>query len=336
MQRRRATLEAFKALFIRESQRQPLILVIEDLHWLDEQTQAALDFLAGGIGGARVLLVLTYRPEYRHGWIGKSYFSQLRLDPLGPEETAELLGTLLGRQPGLEPIRRTVAERAEGTPLFLEEAVRALVEAGALAGTAGDYAPLRPVDALELPASLHALLAARIDRLPPASKHLLQIASVIGRDVPLALLRRVAGVPDAELDETLGGLQSAELLFETRFDPDREYSFKHALTHEVAYASMLRDRRRALHAEIARAIADSIPRLLPSRSTAWHTMQRRGNFGARRSNICSRRPLARHRARLTAVPPSSYTMASARWGIFPSLLSAGAASSTTRTCLLSP
>jgi predicted ATPase len=259
MQRRRATLEAVKALCIGESQRQPLALVVEDLHWLDEQTQASLDLLADGIAGARVLLLVTYRPEYRHRWMGRSHFSQLRLDPLSPEETGDLLAALLGHRPGLEPIRRSVAERAEGTPLFLEEAVRSLIEAGALAGSAGDYAPLRVVDELELPATLQAVLAARIDRLPPSSKRLLHIASVIGRDLPLGLLQRVAGLSPDELEATLAELQAAELLFETRLAPDRGYSFKHALTHEVAYGSLLRERRRALHAELARAIEELHP-----------------------------------------------------------------------------
>ncbi|MCW2239003.1 AAA family ATPase [Azospirillum canadense] len=257
MQRRRQTLDAVKALVMREARRQPLVLVLEDLHWIDAPTQAALDTIVESLGALPILMLVTFRPEYRHGWAGKSYFSQIRLNPFVAEDADTLLQRLLGGDPGLLPLRRALAIRTEGTPLFIEEAVRALAESGALEGQPGRYHLARPVDGLELPSSIQAVIAARIDRLPPRLKGLLQIASVIGRDVPVALLRPVAGLTEEELYDGLSELQSAEFLFETRLPPDLEFTFKHALTHEVAYASVLRERRRALHVELLHRIEEN-------------------------------------------------------------------------------
>jgi len=251
-QRRQRTLDAVKRLLLRESQGQPLLVVFEDLHWIDGETQALLDSLVESVASARLLLLVNYRPEYEHRWGSKTAYSQLRLDSLPAESAAELLAALLGPDPGLGPLTQMLVKR--GNPFFLEETVRTLVETGALAGERGAYRLTRPVEALQVPATVQTILAARIDRLPPEEKRLLQAASVIGKDVPYALLAAIAEQPEEALRRGLAHLQEAEFLYETQLFPDLEYTFKHALTHDVAYASLLGERRRALHAAVAAAI----------------------------------------------------------------------------------
>ena len=186
--RRHRTLEAVRHMLLREAQVQPLLIVVEDLHWIDGETQAILDALVESLPTSRILLLTNYRPEYSHAWGRKTYCSQLRLDPLSPESAEELMDTLLGADPGLDALRRLLVERTGGNPFFLEELVRALLERGALAGERGAYRLLRAIEAVNVPATVQSVLAARIDRLPPEHKRLLQAASVIGKDVPLALL----------------------------------------------------------------------------------------------------------------------------------------------------
>ncbi len=253
-QRRQRTLDALKRLLLRESRVQPVILIVEDLHWIDGETQALLDALVESLPTARVLLLVNYRPEYGHGWAGKTHYRQIRIDALPPASAAELLRGLVGVGVDLEPLKRLLIASTEGNPLFLEESVRTLVETGALAGDRGAYRLTRPIEHMQIPASVQAILAARIDRLAPEDKRLLQAAAVIGKDVPLPLLLAVADVREGEVRPAMGRLQAAEFLYETRLFPDLEYTFKHALTHEVTYGSLLHDRRRDLHATAARAI----------------------------------------------------------------------------------
>jgi len=251
-QRRQRTLDAVRRLLLREAREQALLLIFEDLHWIDGETQALLDGLVDSLGSARLLLLVNYRPEYQHAWNGKTYYSQMRLDALPAESAGALLDALLGADPGLLPLKQVLVRR--GNPFFLEETVRTLVETKALAGERGRYRLTQPVQAIQVPPTVQAMLAARIDRLPPEDKHLLQVASVVGKDVPFALLHAIADLPDAALRRRLESLQSAEFLYETGLFPDLEYTFKHALTHEVAYQGLLHERRRALHARITEAI----------------------------------------------------------------------------------
>jgi len=251
-QRRQRTLDAVKRLLLRESQVQPLLIVFEDLHWIDGETQALLDSLVESLGSARLLLLVNYRPDYEHRWGSRTAYSQLRLDSLPADSTAELLAALLGPDPRLEPLTQRLLKR--GNPFFLEETVRTLVETGALAGERGEYRLTRPMEALQVPATVQTVLAARIDRLPADEKQLLQAASVIGKDVPYEILAAIAEQPDEALRSGLGHLQEAEFLYETRLFPDFEYTFKHALTHEVTYGSLLGQRRRQLHARIVDAM----------------------------------------------------------------------------------
>jgi class 3 adenylate cyclase/tetratricopeptide (TPR) repeat protein len=260
-QRRLRTLDAVRRLLLRESQVQPLLVVFEDLHWIDAETQSALERLVESLPAARILLLVNYRPEYRHDWGGKSYYRQLRLDPLAPARAIELLETLLGGEQNLTPLKQFLITRTEGNPFFLEESVRSLVEDGVLAGERGAYRLAAAVGHAQMPATVQALLTARIDRLPPHEKELLQTASVVGTDVPVAVLAAVSGASAEALADGLARLQATEFLYEARVFPDAGYAFKHALTHEVAYGSLLQSRRRALH---ARAV-EAIERLYPER-----------------------------------------------------------------------
>src|SRR5436309_431681 len=205
-QRRQQTLDAVKRMLLRDSVVPPLVVVFEDLHWIDGETQTLLDSLVDSLPAARLVLLVNYRPDYQHTWSGKTYYRQLRIDPLPPE-----------------------SER-------------------------GAYRLTRPVESLKIPATVQAILAARIDRLAPEAKRLLQAAAVIGKDVPMPLLLAIADAPEPEVRADLTHLQAAEFLYETRIFPDLEYTFKHALTHEVAYGGLLHDRQRALHARITEAI----------------------------------------------------------------------------------
>jgi len=249
-QRRQRTLEAVKAAVMRESEAQPLILVVEDLHWVDAGTQDVLDYLVDGLASSRVLLLFTHRPEYRHGWLARSYFTQLRADPLAAENADRLLRALLGEDAGLAGLRKQLIARTGGTPLFLEESVRALAEAGTLTGHAGAYRAAGPIAIAQIPATVQAVLAARIDRLTAEQKGVLQTASMIGEEVPAELLQPVAGLSRERLDTVLAELQTAEFLYQTRLLPQPQYTFKHALTRQVAYESVLKERRRAVHHQI--------------------------------------------------------------------------------------
>jgi len=251
-ERRQRTLEGAKRLLLREARQQPVVVIFEDLHWIDSETQALLDTLVESLGSARLLLLVNYRPEYQHPWGSKTCYSQVRLDALRAESAAAMLDALLGDDVGLEPLKQLLVKR--GNPFFLEETVRTLVETKALIGERGRYRLTQPLQASQFPATVQAVLAARIDRLLPDDKRLLQVASVVGKDVPFALLQAIADLPEEALPRGLEHLQAAEFLYETGLYPDLEYSFKHALTHEVAYGGLLHERRRDLHARIVEAI----------------------------------------------------------------------------------
>ena len=258
-QRRQRTLDGLKRVLMRESQEQPLLLVFEDLHWIDTETQALLDSLVESLPTARLLLLVNYRPEYQHGWGSKTFYTQLRLDPLPPASAEELLQALLGEDASLAPLTQRLIARTQGNPFFLEESVRTLVETGVLVGARGAYRLVQPVSSLQVPMTVQAILAARIDRLPAEDKRLLQTAAVVGTEVSLALLQAIADVTEEALHHGLARLQAAEFLYEVSLFPERAYTFKHALTHEVAYGSVLQERRRGLHARLVETLAALSP-----------------------------------------------------------------------------
>jgi class 3 adenylate cyclase/tetratricopeptide (TPR) repeat protein len=253
-QRRQRTLSALKRVLLRESQVQPVLLVCEDLHWIDTETQALLDSLVESLPTARLLLLVNYRPDYQHGWGRKTYYLQLRLDPLPPASADELLQALLGDDPSMAPLKRLLIARTDGNPFFLEESVQTLVETQGLVGEPAAYRLASALPGIQVPATVQAVLAARIDRLPPEEKQLLHTAAVIGHEVPLALLQAVAEMPETPFRLGLTHLQAAEFLYETRLFPEIDYTFKHALTQQVAYETLLQERRRVLHARIVEAL----------------------------------------------------------------------------------
>ncbi len=253
-ERRRRTLDALKRLLVRESQVQPVLLVFEDLHWIDSETQAFLDSLVESVPTIQLLLLVNYRHEYTHDWGSKTYYQQIRLDTLPTASARELLGALLGTDAGLAALQRLLIERTQGNPFFLEETVRALGETGELRGERGSYRLAGSVDNLQVPTTVQSTLMARIDRLAPEDKRLLQAAAVIGKDFPFTFLQAIAEEPEEALRQGLLRLQAAEFLYEARLFPDLEYTFKHALTHEVAYGSLLQNRKTLLHGRITETI----------------------------------------------------------------------------------
>jgi len=252
--RRRRTFEAIKRLLLRESLNQPLVLVFEDLHWLDSETQAFLDIFSESVASARILLLLTYRPDYRHSWGSKTYYTQLRLDSLGREDAQKMLSALLGDGPGLRPLRRLILEKTEGNPFFMEEVVQTLAEERALVGERGNYRLETASAELHIPPTVQGALATRIDRLGKEEKALLQTLAVIGKKFSLSLLKGVVQEPEEELHQLLSHLQGGEFIYEQPAFPETQYTFKHALTQEVVYNSVLMERRRVLHERTAQAI----------------------------------------------------------------------------------
>ena len=258
--RRQRTFEALKKLFLRESLNQPLILIFEDLHWTDTETQGFLDTLSESVASAQLLLLVNYRPEYRHEWGQKTYYTQLRLAPLGKAEAEELLTALLGDTVGatgrspLHALKQLILEKTDGTPFFMEEVVQTLVEEGTLSGDRGQYHLAGAPTDLQIPPTVQGILAARIDRLASEEKALLQQLSVIGRQFPVSLVKQVVTEPEDVLYRVLSALQAKEFLYEQPAFPESEYLFKHALTQEVAYGTVLQEQRRVLHERTGQAL----------------------------------------------------------------------------------
>jgi class 3 adenylate cyclase/tetratricopeptide (TPR) repeat protein len=237
-------------------EREPSVLLLEDLHWFDDGTTTFVETLIEAITGTKTLLVLNFRPEFRAPWMEKASYQQLPLSPLGPAAVAELLDDLLGNDPSVAELRELVRGPTGGNPFFVEEAVQALIEAGSLQGSRGAYRLAGPLPTLRVPPTVQALLASRIDRLPAHARGVLQDASVIGKRFAKTTLRRVAGIADGDFDEALRVLRARDFVFEEELFPEVEYAFKHPLTQEVAYASQLADRRRLAHANVAQLLEE--------------------------------------------------------------------------------
>jgi class 3 adenylate cyclase len=254
--RQRALLGALKQLTLARSRRQPAVILFEDLHWNDDATEVFLENLVDAADSSRTLLLVNFRPEYRADWMRRSYYQQLALAPLDPSAFAEMLAETLGADPSLRDLVTRIHARSGGNPFFAEEIVLTLIESRALVGAPGAYRLTRDSAALEIPATVQLILAARIDRLGEREKNVLQSASVIGREFSASLLRRVAGIDEGALGDALRTLVQAEFLHETALYPDPEYAFKHPLTQEVALGSQLRERRARVHAVVATALLE--------------------------------------------------------------------------------
>ncbi len=255
-ERERRVLSILKRVTQARSARQTAVLIFEDLHWFDPASDAILAGIAETVDGARTLLVVNFRPEYHAEWMGRSYYRQLTLAPLGAEALAELLASLLGTDASLMGLPELIRAHTGGNPYFVEEVVRSLVESGALEGAPGHFRCVRRPETLEIPASVQGVLAARIDRLAEREKRVLQAASVIGREFAEPQLRRVAELAEGELADALRALVQAELLFETALYPELAYAFKHPLTRDVAYDSQLQARRAQTHRALAHAMIE--------------------------------------------------------------------------------
>ncbi len=302
-QHRQYTYQAVTRLLVRESRVQPVIAVVEDLHWNDALTLGLLNELVVAAQNARLLLVVNYRPEYRDEWGNRPNYHQLRLNPLASESLAELLLALLGSDPSLPALKSFLVERASGNPFFVEEIARALVDTGVLEGTRGSYCLARPFPSIEVPPTVRAVLAARIDALPAAEKRLLEEAAVIGHDVPFTLLHAICGLTEDRLRGLLDNLQAAEFLYATQIFPDLQYTFKHSLTHDVTYSGVLHERRRDIHARVVDAIeqlyadrlAEQVERLAhhamrgEKREKAVHYLWQAGGKAAARSALSDAR-----------------------------------------------
>jgi class 3 adenylate cyclase/tetratricopeptide (TPR) repeat protein len=251
--KKRRTLDAIKRILLRESLNQPLMVMYEDLHWIDEETQDFLNLLADSLANARILLLVNYRPEYSHQWGSKTYYTQLRLDPLGTESADEMLSALLGESPDMTAVKKLIIERTEGNPFFMEEMYQSMLEDGVIARN-GAVKLAKPLQSARIPTTVQGVLAARIDRLPADAKQLLQTLSVIGREFPISLVRAIEPKSDVELNRMLNDLQLGEFIYEQPTFGDTEFIFKHALTREVAYNSLLQERRKLMHERIGVAV----------------------------------------------------------------------------------
>jgi class 3 adenylate cyclase/tetratricopeptide (TPR) repeat protein len=241
------------------SRRKTLVLVVEDLHWVDEGSATMLGELIGSIEGTNVLAVVNHRPEYSPPWESSPAYRTIRPEPLSAADTRELLRDLAGADPSLDGLEEAIHERTLGNPFFIEEIVRELAESGYLTGERGAYRLARPIEDAGVPVSVQAVLAARIDRLGAPAKRLLQVASVLGREFSGRALGLAAGLEAEEIDPALCELTDAGFLFEAEIYPQRVLAFRHPLTREVAYGTQLADQRAATHAAAARALIELNP-----------------------------------------------------------------------------
>jgi adenylate cyclase len=239
-----------------------VVVVVEDLHWMDEGSNAMLSEMVGAVAQTKTLAVVNFRPEYEPAWQGSPIYRHVALEPLGSSDTRELLRDIAGEDPSLDGLDEPIHERTSGNPFFVEEIVRELVEAGHFEGERGAYRLVRPVEEAGVPATVQAVLAARIDRLDPAAKQLLQVASVVGKEVGARALGMTAGIGEAGLNPALCELVDGGFLYEAELYPERVLAFRHPLTQEVAYGSQLAERRAATHAAAARATIQLEPERL--------------------------------------------------------------------------
>ncbi len=255
--RHRALRGAVCRLVRAPNRRQTMVALVEDLHWMDEGSATLLGELISSVEGTLTLAIVNFRPEYGAEWAEVPAYRDISLEPLGPEDTRELLRDLAGEDPSLDGLGELIHERTAGNPFFIEEIVRALAEAGNLEGERGAYRLTRPIEEAVVPASVQTVLAARIDRLSPTAKSLLQAASVTSKEVSEQALEMVSGLPrHEEYDAALAELIAGGFLYEAELYPERIFAFRHPLTREVAYGTQLADQRAVTHAATARALIE--------------------------------------------------------------------------------
>jgi len=254
-QRRERIFEAIRDLIIRESQNRPLVLAVEDLHWIDKTSEEFLTYLIGWLVNARILMVILYRPEYAPPWGSKSYYSQLNVDQLSARASAELVQSILEGGEVIPELRQLIIARAGGNPLFVEEFTHTLLENGSIEKKDHQYVLSTKASEIQVPDTIQEIIAARMDRLEDNLKRTMQVASVVGRDFAFRILHTITGMRE-ELKWYLLELQGLEFIYEKSLFPELEYIFKHALTQEVAYKSLLIKRRKNIHEKIGKAIEE--------------------------------------------------------------------------------
>ena len=257
--RQRALAQIVCRLINAPNRHHTVVLVIEDLHWIDESSESMLAEMVASVDGTQTLAVVNFRPEYSPGWTGATGYRSLTLKPLAQDDTRELLRDIAGEDPSLDGLEEPIHARTAGNPFFVEEIVRELVESGSFEGERGTYRLVRPVEEASVPATVQAVLAARVDRLTPAGKQLLQVASVVGKEVGARALGMTAGLTEDELNPALCELVDGGFLYEAELYPERVLAFRHPLTQEVAYGTQLADRRAVTHAAAARATIELEP-----------------------------------------------------------------------------
>ncbi len=253
--RRVRMFEGLRALLLQESSQRPLVILVEDLHWIDDQSEAALKTLIDDIATSKILLLLTYRPGYIHSLGERTYFDRIALSDLRPEQSAALAQGMLHQTNLPKELASLITAKAEGNPFYIEEVTRSLVEMGALRRDNGRYSLTQPVEAIRVPDTIQEIILSRIDRLESEAKGALQLASVIGREFTARLLERISDL-QVKLDEVLEELKALELIYQEAYFPELSFMFKHALTQDVAYRTLLRERRKRLHRLIGTAIEE--------------------------------------------------------------------------------
>ena len=254
--RQRQLLEIARRLYATEADRGPVVTMIEDLHWADAASEALISELFGSMSGTRTLVVVNFRPEYQAAWMNQPFYHAMTLRPLGRDESTALLRELLGTDASLTALVEMIQEKTQGNPFFIEEIVQQLIETAVLKGHAGRYEVAGGVDAIRVPDSVQAVLAARIDRLSDLHKRVLQTAAVIGKQFNETLMESVLDAPHNEVNAALGALSRSEFIYEDALYPTAYYSFKHPLTQEVAYGSVLSENRTRIHATVAACMAE--------------------------------------------------------------------------------
>jgi class 3 adenylate cyclase/tetratricopeptide (TPR) repeat protein len=260
-QKREKTFEAIRDLLIRGSQDRPLVLVVEDLHWIDKTTEEFLSYMIGWLPKTRILLLLLYRPEYTHQWGSKSYYSMIGVGHLSTTTSAELVAAILEGGDVVPELRDLILKRAAGNPLFMEELTHTLLQNGSIQRENDRFVLARDVSSMQVPDTIQGIIAARMDRLEESLKRIMQVAAVIGREFAFRILETITEMKE-ELKSGLVNLQGLEFIYEKSLFPDLEYIFRHALVQEVAYNSLLINRRKEIHEKIGRAIESLYPQRL--------------------------------------------------------------------------
>lgn len=264
-ERRERSIETLSTVLLRESRLRKLIIILEDMQWIDRQSEAVINRLVDSLPACPCSLILTARPEFKLSWTQKTYFTRVPVGALPLADAENFIDLILGSDSSLNGVKDFLKQRTGGNPFFIEESIRSLADSGILKGTRGAYTLTRIVERWPVPSSVYAVLAERIDRLEPNDKRVLQAAAVIGTQFTKEILKRVTGLDAPTLDATLSRLQSVEMIYELMASPAREYAFKHPLTHEVTLSSLLQSQKKALHGKVVDAIEQVWPDTLSER-----------------------------------------------------------------------